>query len=203
MPYSSSMVAFLPSRPRLRSRLRAIRGGRFVRRLATRLGGQAGHESASAIWETVQLARHQDRPYPLDYVARLLPQWEELHGDRLYGDDAAIFEATHGSAPKYKGQNKVNPTALILSAKLMLEHLGETKAAEKLDRAVADVIAEGKDVTYDMKASRTDPTAVGTREMAEAICTVATTISGGSEFGMMWRVMTNQPLIGTDNAACT
>ena len=52
----------------------------------------------------------------------------------------------------------------------MLEHLGETKAAEKLDRAVADVIAEGKDVTYDMKASRTDPTAVGTREMAEAIC---------------------------------
>jgi len=87
-----------------------------------------------------------------------------------YGDDAAIFEATHGSAPKYKGQNKVNPTALILSAKLMLEHLGETKAAEKLDRAVSDVIAEGKDVTYDMKASRTDPTAVGTREMAEAIC---------------------------------
>ena len=52
----------------------------------------------------------------------------------------------------------------------MLEHLGETKAAEKLDRAVSDVIAEGKDVTYDMKASRTDPTAVGTREMAEAIC---------------------------------
>ena len=66
------------------------RGGRFVRRLATRLGGQGGHESASAIWETVQLARHQDRPYPLDYVARLFPQWEELHGDRLYGDDAAI-----------------------------------------------------------------------------------------------------------------
>ncbi len=87
-----------------------------------------------------------------------------------YGDDAAIFEATHGSAPKYKNQNKVNPTALILSAKLMLEHLGEAKAAEKLDRAVADVIAEGKDVTYDMKASRTDPTAVGTREMADAIC---------------------------------
>lgn len=87
-----------------------------------------------------------------------------------YGDDAAIFEATHGSAPKYKNQNKVNPTALILSAKLMLEHLGEAKAAEKLDRAVSDVIAEGKDVTYDMKASRTDPTAVGTREMADAIC---------------------------------
>lgn len=87
-----------------------------------------------------------------------------------YGADAAIFEATHGSAPKYKGQNKVNPTALILSAKLMLEHLGEAKAAERLEKAVGDVIAEGKDVTYDLKASRTDPTAVGTSQMADAIC---------------------------------
>lgn len=86
------------------------------------------------------------------------------------GTEGAIFEATHGSAPKYKGQNKVNPTALILSGKLMLEHLGEAKAAEKLERAVAAVIAEGKDVTYDMKADRNDPTAVGTQQMAEAIC---------------------------------
>jgi isocitrate dehydrogenase (NAD+) len=86
------------------------------------------------------------------------------------GSEGAVFEATHGSAPKYKGQNKVNPTALILSAKLMLEHLGETQAAERLERAVAAVIAEGKDVTYDMKADRNDPTAVGTQEMAEAIC---------------------------------
>jgi len=86
------------------------------------------------------------------------------------GTDSAIFEATHGSAPKYKGQNKVNPTALILSGKLMLDHLGEHAAAEKLERAVADVIAEGKDVTYDMKLDRNDPTAVGTQEMAEAIC---------------------------------
>ena len=86
------------------------------------------------------------------------------------GPDAAIFEATHGSAPKYAGKNKVNPTALILSAKLMLEHLGEAKAAEKLEHAVATVIAEGKDVTYDMKDNRNDPTAVGTMEMAEAIC---------------------------------
>lgn len=86
------------------------------------------------------------------------------------GPDAAIFEATHGSAPKYAGKNKVNPTALILSAKLMLEHLGEKKAADRLERAVAKVIAEGKDVTYDMKESRNDPTAVGTREMAQAIC---------------------------------
>jgi isocitrate dehydrogenase (NAD+) len=86
------------------------------------------------------------------------------------GDDAAIFEATHGSAPKYKGLNKVNPTAVILSAKMMLDYLGEREAAEKLDRAVAAVIEEGKDVTYDMKADRNDPTAVGTQEMAEAIC---------------------------------
>jgi len=66
------------------------RGGRFVRRLATRLGASGGPETASAIWETVQLARHQDRPYPLDYISRLFPDYEELHGDRLYGDDAAI-----------------------------------------------------------------------------------------------------------------
>jgi isocitrate dehydrogenase (NAD+) len=86
------------------------------------------------------------------------------------GERGAIFEATHGSAPKYKGQNKVNPTALILSGKLMLEHLEERAAAAKLERAVAAVIAEGKDVTYDMKPDRNDPTAVGTQEMAEAIC---------------------------------
>lgn len=86
------------------------------------------------------------------------------------GSDGAIFEATHGSAPKYKGMNKVNPTALILSAKLMLAHLGERDAADRLERAVAAVIAEGKDVTYDMKADRNDPTAVGTQQMAEAIC---------------------------------
>ena len=86
------------------------------------------------------------------------------------GSGCAIFEATHGSAPKYKGQNKVNPTAVILSAKLMLEYLGERDAAEKLENAVAAVIAEGKDVTYDMKPDRNDPSAVGTQEMAEAIC---------------------------------
>jgi len=85
------------------------------------------------------------------------------------GAKAAIFEATHGSAPKYKGQNKVNPTALILSGVLMLRHLGKTAEAETLENAVAAVIAEGKDVTYDMKPNRDDPTAVGTREMADAI----------------------------------
>ncbi len=86
------------------------------------------------------------------------------------GADGAIFEATHGSAPKYKGQNKVNPVALILSGKMMLDHLGEHDAAKKLDQAVAEIIEEGKDVTYDLKLDRNDPTAVGTQEMAEAIC---------------------------------
>lgn len=85
------------------------------------------------------------------------------------GDEVAVFEAIHGSAPKYKGQNKVNPTALILSGMLMLRHLGEREAADRLERAVARVIAEGRYVTYDMKPHRDDPTAVGTREMADAI----------------------------------
>ena len=86
------------------------------------------------------------------------------------GPDGAVFEATHGSAPKYKGLNKVNPTALILSGMLMLKYLGEEDAAKRLEAAVAAVIVEGKSVTYDLKADRNDPTAVGTREMAEAIC---------------------------------
>ncbi|MGB8226569.1 MAG: isocitrate/isopropylmalate dehydrogenase family protein [Sedimentisphaerales bacterium] len=85
------------------------------------------------------------------------------------GDKGAIFEATHGSAPKYAGQNKVNPCALILSGVLMLRHLEKVKEADKLEKAVADVIAEGKYVTYDMKPDRNDPTAVGTSEMADAI----------------------------------
>lgn len=85
------------------------------------------------------------------------------------GEKGAIFEATHGSAPKYAGLNKVNPTALILSGVLMLHHLEMADEANKLEQAVAAVIAEGKDVTYDMKADRDDPSAVGTREMADAI----------------------------------
>ena len=85
------------------------------------------------------------------------------------GEKGAIFEATHGSAPKYKGQNKVNPTALILSGVLMLRHLGKTAEADKLENAVAAVVAEGKNVTYDMKPDRDDPTAVGTSQMADAI----------------------------------
>jgi len=85
------------------------------------------------------------------------------------GDDVALFEPTHGSAPKYKGQNKVNPTALILSGMLMLRYIGETAAADRLENAVAQVIKEGRSVTYDMKPDRNDPTAVGTSQMADAI----------------------------------
>lgn len=85
------------------------------------------------------------------------------------GDGVALFEPTHGSAPKYKGQNKVNPTALILSGMLMLRHIGENEAADRLEQAVAAVIAENKAVTYDMKEDRNDPTAVGTSQMADAI----------------------------------
>jgi len=85
------------------------------------------------------------------------------------GQDVAIFEAIHGSAPKYAGQNKVNPMALMLSGMLMLRHLGETEAADRLERALAEVVAEGREVTFDLKADRDDPTAVGTREFADAV----------------------------------
>ena len=86
------------------------------------------------------------------------------------GDEIALFEPVHGSAPKYAGKNKVNPTATILSAVLMLRHLKELKAADRLETAVRDIIKEGKFVTYDLKVNRDDPTAVGTQEMADAIC---------------------------------
>ncbi len=85
------------------------------------------------------------------------------------GDEYAVFEATHGSAPKYKGMNKVNPMALMLSGVMMLRHLHEQEAADRMESAIAAVIAEGKSVTYDMKPSRDDPTAVGTSDVADAV----------------------------------
>jgi isocitrate dehydrogenase (NAD+) len=88
------------------------------------------------------------------------------------GDELAVFEPVHGSAPKYAGQNKVNPTATILSGVLMLRHLGETDAANRVEEAVRRVIAAGERVTYDLKPNRDDPTAVGTQEMADAIIDV-------------------------------
>ena len=85
------------------------------------------------------------------------------------GDGMALFEAVHGSAPKYQGLNKVNPTAMILSGVMLLHHLGESEAAHRLDAAVEAVLRQGRDVTYDLKPERNDPTAVGTKEMTEAI----------------------------------
>ena len=85
------------------------------------------------------------------------------------GEEYAVFEPVHGSAPKYKGLNKVNPLAMILSGVMMLRHLGELTAAERLEKAVASVIEEGKDVTYDLKPLPDDPTAATTSQMADAI----------------------------------
>ena len=130
---------------------------------------------------------------PEDYDVLVLPN---LYGDVLsdlcaglvgglgvaggmnLGDGGiAIFEATHGSAPKYKGLNKVNPTAMLLSGVYMLAHLEEKEAARRLEAAIAKVIAEGKDVTYDLKPRRDDPSAVGTREMGQAIVAAMETVS--------------------------
>ncbi|MFN0243165.1 MAG: isocitrate/isopropylmalate dehydrogenase family protein [Planctomycetota bacterium] len=98
-------------------------------------------------------------------------------GMNLGDGGIAIFEATHGSAPKYKGQNKVNPTAMLLSGVLMLDYLGEKEAARRLEGAIAKVIREGKHVTYDLKPHRDDPNAVGTREMGQAIVRALGTVA--------------------------
>jgi isocitrate dehydrogenase (NAD+) len=85
------------------------------------------------------------------------------------GDEIALFEATHGSAPKYAGLNRINPMAMMLSGVMMLKYLGETYAANMLEGAIAETIREGRDVTYDMKADRNDPSAVGTSQVADAV----------------------------------
>lgn len=85
------------------------------------------------------------------------------------GDEMAVFEPTHGSAPKYKGLNKMNPFAMMLSGVMMLRHLGETDAAQRLEAAIASVIEEGRHVTYDMKPKPDDPTAAKTSEVADAV----------------------------------
>jgi isocitrate dehydrogenase (NAD+) len=85
------------------------------------------------------------------------------------GDDIAVFEAIHGSAPRYAGQNKVNPIAMMLSAVMMLRHLGETKTADRLEKAIAGVIAEGKNVTYDLMLDVADAKPVGTSQVADAV----------------------------------
>jgi isocitrate dehydrogenase (NAD+) len=85
------------------------------------------------------------------------------------GSNGAVFEATHGSAPKYTGQNKVNPMAVMLSGVLMLRYLEENEAADAMEKAIANVIALGENVTYDLKEKRNDPTAVGTSQVADAV----------------------------------
>jgi isocitrate dehydrogenase (NAD+) len=85
------------------------------------------------------------------------------------GENAALFEPTHGSAPKYKGQNKVNPMAMMLSGMMMLRHIGEEEAAVKLEAAIATVIAAGRDVTYDLLPPAEQGRAVGTSQVADAI----------------------------------
>jgi isocitrate dehydrogenase (NAD+) len=122
--------------------------------------------------------------YPGDYEVIVLPN---LYGDIVsdlcaamigglgmagganIGTEAAVFEATHGSSPSYAGKNRMNPTALMLSGVYMLDHLNETAAARALESAIATVIRRGDKVTYDLKPSRTDPTAVGTSEFADAV----------------------------------
>lgn len=121
---------------------------------------------------------------PRDYDVLVLPN---LYGDIIsdlcaglvgglgvapganLGDELAVFEAVHGAAPKYAGKNKVDPTAMILSGAMMLRHIKEKDCADRLEQAVKEVLAEGKFLTYDLKPSGDDPTAVGTKEMAEAI----------------------------------
>jgi len=121
---------------------------------------------------------------PEDYDVLVLPN---LYGDILsdlcaglvgglgvapganIGDGLAVFEPTHGSAPKYKGMDKVNPAAIILSCVMMLKYMGEDAQADRLEKAISAVIKEGKDVTYDLKKDRKDPSAVGTSRMADAI----------------------------------
>jgi isocitrate dehydrogenase (NAD+) len=127
----------------------------------------------------MQLVQH-----PEDYDVLVLPN---LYGDIVsdlaagligglgvapganFGDRVAVFEPTHGSAPKYAGQNKANPMAQMLSGMLMLHHIGEHDAGVRLEHAIAELIRDGKSVTYDMKPSRNDPTAVGTSDVADAV----------------------------------
>jgi isocitrate dehydrogenase (NAD+) len=85
------------------------------------------------------------------------------------GTEVALFEPIHGSAPKYAGQNKVNPMAMMYSGVMMLRWVGEREAADRLETALDETIAEGKDVTYDLKQQRNDPTAKSTSEVADAL----------------------------------
>src|SRR5918999_447678 len=110
-----------------------------------------------------------------------------------FGTEAAVFEPTHGSAPKYAGQNKVNPMAMMLSGVMMLRHLEERDAADRLEAAIAEVIADGTSVTYDMKATRDDATAVGTSEVADV---VVVDIKEGLAEGKALDINSAAPILG-------
>ncbi len=86
-----------------------------------------------------------------------------------YGVDTALFEPIHGSAPKYTGQNKANPMAMMFSGVLMLRHLGEMDAADRLDRALSETIADGRNVTYDLLPMEERGRALGTSQVADAL----------------------------------
>ncbi|MGI9100308.1 MAG: isocitrate/isopropylmalate dehydrogenase family protein [Solirubrobacteraceae bacterium] len=92
-----------------------------------------------------------------------------LAGGANIGTEAAVFEATHGSAPKHAGKNRMNPTALMLSGVYLLDHLEEREAARRMENALASVIRRGEKVTYDLKPTRDDPSAVGTSQFADAV----------------------------------
>ena len=150
-----------------------------ARRVAKRYDGRMAFEDRLVDATCMQLVLK-----PQDFDVLVLPN---LYGDILsdlcagligglgvapganIGDGVALFEAVHGSAPKYAGLNKVNPTAMILSGVMMLEHFGEVEAAKRLGTAVETILREGRTVTYDLKVERDDPSAVGTKEMADAI----------------------------------
>ena len=104
-----------------------------------------------------------------DLVAGLVGGLGVAPGANIGEGGIAMFEAIHGSAPKYAGLNKVNPMALMLAGSLMLRHIGEREAGDRLEKAIASVVGEGKQVTYDLKADRDDPSAVGTKEFADAV----------------------------------
>ena len=150
-----------------------------AREVASQYAGKVAFEESIVDNMSMQLVQK-----PQNYDVLVLPN---LYGDIIsdlcagligglgiapganIGEGIAVFEAVHGAAPKYTGQNKVNPTAMILSGMLMLKYINEEKAAQKLENAFKEVLKEGRSVTYDLKPNRDDPTSVGTREMADAI----------------------------------
>jgi isocitrate dehydrogenase (NAD+) len=85
------------------------------------------------------------------------------------GDGCAVFEATHGTVSRYRGLNRANPMALMLSGAMLLRHVGETEAGDRLDAAIATVLREGRTVSHDLRPTRDDPEAASTTEVRDAV----------------------------------